>query len=215
MNALEPSTEELVRLYLDAKREVIDRGFAYEIIWQSTARHMEINPTVFVREAAWVVLSAGMSESVVRILFERLSSALYNFDPALIYRNQQQARAEALTIFGHQGKIDAVLAIAVTVAQAGGESLQAALKYKPEQFLRSLPYIGPVTWRHLAKNIGIAVAKPDRHLKRFTNRTARSSTDALCEEIAQWLGEPVEVVDLVLWRWSVLQNKTSVRQRGS
>lgn len=207
MNSQMLSTEELIRLYLNAKRAVIDRGFADEIIWQSSTRHLEVVPTVFLREAAWVVLSAGMSESVVRAVFERLSSAMYGFDPIKLSASQQHARAAALAVFHHHRKIDAVLAIADTISNIDVESLRAALRHEPEEFLRSLPYIGPVTWRHLAKNLGIAVAKPDRHLKRFASVTARSSADSLCEEISQWLGEPIEVVDLVLWRWSVLQNR--------
>jgi hypothetical protein len=66
-----------------------------------------------------------------------------------------------------------------------------------------MPYIGPVTWRHLAKNVGVAVAKPDRHLVRLSIALGRSSVDELCHEIAELVADPVSVVDVVLWRWSV------------
>jgi hypothetical protein len=65
----------------------------------------------------------------------------------------------------------------------------------------TLPYVGPVTWRHLAKNLGAPVAKTDRHLVRLA--AGRPSVDVMCDEIGRWLGEPVAVVDIVLWRWSV------------
>jgi hypothetical protein len=84
----------------------------------------------------------------------------------------------------------------------GASGLRRAL-LEPEPFLRSLPYIGQVTWRHLAKNLGADVAKADRHLARLAQATGRS-VDALCGEIADWLGEPTAVVGVVLWRWSVL-----------
>jgi hypothetical protein len=199
-----PSTEELVCLYLTAKSIVIERGFADEIAWQSSAALAEPTPAAFVREAAWVVLSAGMRESVVRNLFRQLSGAMYSFEPAALCRNRERARTAALTTFAHERKISAILDIAAMVSRIGPGGLHAALMDDPEPFLRSLPYIGPVTWRHLAKNLGLPIAKPDRHLTRLASATARGSVDELCDEIASWLGEPVAVVDLVLWRWSVL-----------
>jgi len=42
---------------------------------------------------------------------------------------------------------------------------------EPHAFLMSLPYVGAVTWRHLAKNLGLPVAKADRHLVRLAGRT--------------------------------------------
>ena len=69
-----------------------------------------------------------------------------------------------------------------------------------EGFLRALPYIGPVTWRHLAKNLGARVAKADRHLVRPAAATDRPNVDTLCDEIPGWLGKPVAVVDVVLRR---------------
>lgn len=204
MNPSQPTTEELIYLYLTAKKFIIDRGFAHEITWQSSTALTEPSPPAFMREAAWVVLSAGMSESVVRGLFSRLSAAMCDFDPVMLSRNREGARAAALAIFGHERKIGAILDIAAAVCRIGPDAIRAELTDDPEGFLRSLPYIGPITWRHLAKNLGLPVAKPDRHLARLAHAVGRESVDGLCDEIARWLGEPVAVVDLVLWRWSAL-----------
>ncbi len=57
-----------------------------------------------------------------------------------------------------------------------------------------------VTWRHLAKNLGMPVAKADRRLVRLAAAAGRDCVDVLCEEISAWLGEPVAVVDVVLWQ---------------
>lgn len=199
-----PSTTELVRSYLTAKREVVGDGFAYEIAWQAAAGSANLSAEEFVREAAWVVLSSGMRESVVRGLFGRLASEMYDFDLAAMSANQSTVRAASLAVFGHEGKIDAILHIAAVARQTGEQGLRELLSSDPQSFLESLPFIGPVTWRHLAKNLGVRVAKPDRHLVRLAHATSRSSVDALCDEIAGWVGEPVPVVDVVLWRWSVL-----------
>ena len=201
----EPSTtEELVRLYVAAKRVVIDHGFVDEIAWQAVAGQGEPSPTTFVREAAWVVLSAGMREAVVRGVFDLFAEAMHGFDPIPLSHDRLGARAAALAKFRHERKVDAILDIAEVTAGLTLRELHTALNNNAEQFLRSLPYIGPATWRHLAKNLGIPIAKPDRHLVRMVRATARQSVDALCQEIAEWLGEPIGVVDLVLWRWSVL-----------
>ncbi len=132
---------------------------------------------------------------------------MYRFDPVALSRHRERARTAALATLAHERKISAILDIATTVSRLGPAGLHAVLVEDPESFIRSLPYIGPVTWRHLAKNIGLSVAKPDRHLVRLASATARESVDELCDEIAGWLGEPVAVVDLVLWRWSVLHGR--------
>lgn len=69
-------------------------------------------------------------------------------------------------------------------------------------FLETFPYIGPVTAYHLAKNIGLDVVKPDRHLVRLAASAGYPSPLALCEDIATVLGERLGVVDLVLWRFA-------------
>lgn len=204
MTASPLTTDSLVRAYLSAKRAVIENGYAGEIIWQQQTSTRELSPPTFLREAAWVVLSSGMREAIVRAVFARLEGAMWHFDPRALIAHRARARDAALTVFRHERKIDAVLEIAGTVAELDAVQLRAALDADAESFLRSLPYIGPITWRHLAKNLGVDVAKADRHLQRFASAAARSSVDALCAEIGSYLDESVAVVDLVLWRWSVL-----------
>jgi hypothetical protein len=70
--------------------------------------------------------------------------------------------------------------------------------------LETLPYVGPVTAFHLAKNLGLNVAKPDRHLSRLATATGFSDAHALCAELGAVLGEPVPVIDIVLWRFATL-----------
>lgn len=199
-------SEHLARAYLAAKRDVIDQGYVDEVAWQLRAGAEPMNESLFVREAAWVVLSAGMRESVVRQVFPALDQACGRFDPHWLTQHRSQARADSLAVFRHERKIDAILDIADTAASLGTDGLCAALA-DPQAFLTSLPYVGPVTWRHLAKNLGAPVAKPDRHLLRFARAAGWQSVDEMCEEISSWLGDPVPVVDVVLWRWSVLHRR--------
>lgn len=197
------STDQLVRIYLNAKRRVVDDGYAQELVWQHTAAREPVTPRRFVEEAAWVVLCTGMSEAVVRRRFPTLTQVFGDFEPRWMSEHRTLIRGNALAVFGHKRKIDAILDIAATVGGLGIDDLREVMR-EPEPFLVALPYVGPVTWRHLAKNLGAPVAKADRHLVRLAHAVGRASVDDLCDEIADWIGDPVSVVDIVLWRWSVM-----------
>jgi hypothetical protein len=183
------STEDLVRAYLAAEAA------------------QPITPLRFVHEAAWVILCTGMSEAVVSRVFPRLLEQLSDLSPEWLAAHPSTARKRALGIFGHEQKIDSILQIAERARVLGADGLRHRMD-DPEPFLRALPYIGPVTWRHLAKNLGAPVAKADRHLTRFAKAAGRPSVDNLCAEISSWMGDPVPVVDLVLWRWSILHARS-------
>lgn len=197
------TSEALVRAYLCAKRVVIEAGFASEIIWQRTRRIADLTPNSFLEEAAWVILSSGMRESVIRGIFPQLSHALHFWNPSHIV-GDSGARVHALSIFGHVRKVDAILEAARVADELHADSLREILARDPECLFARLPYVGPVTGRHLAKNLGIPVAKPDRHLVRLVRTAQRDSVDLLCKEISDQTSDPVPVVDIVLWRWGAL-----------
>ena len=72
-------------------------------------------------------------------------------------------------------------------------------------FLQHQPYIGPATCYHLAKNLGLNVAKPDRHLLRVSEVLGFESPQLLCSRISDLTGEKVAVVDLVIWRFATIE----------
>lgn len=198
-----PDGSSLARWYIGAKRSVVDAGYLDEVVWQSDRRLELLTSASFVREAAWVVLAAGMADRVVRAVFPEFARAMYEFVPPVLVPNRALAEQRSLKVFAHRAKVRAVLDIAERAESIGAAGLKARLESAPEEFLRSLPYVGPVTWKHLAKNLGVQVAKPDRHLVRLAQHLGRPSVDALCVEIAGHVGDPVSVVDVVLWRWCV------------
>ena len=109
----------------------------------------------------------------------------------------------SLAAFGHLGKIDAIFEIAAYAANVGDEGIEAILCVDQIDELMRLPYIGPATSRHLLKNLGVQVAKPDRHLIRIADAAGVGVAD-LCEALAHAVEDTVAVVDLVLWRWSTI-----------
>jgi len=68
-------------------------------------------------------------------------------------------------------------------------------------FGRTLPFIGPVTVQHLAKNLGVEAAKPDRHLTRLADRFGYETVQEMCSAISGRTGDSLSVTDLVLWRF--------------
>ena len=83
----------------------------------------------------------------------------------------------------------------------GFHSVKQRILRDPMGELQTLPYIGRITVSHLAKNLGWDLAKPDRHLARFSERLGFSSVRDFCNTIAAATGEAVNVIDLVLWRY--------------
>jgi hypothetical protein len=191
--------------YLAAKSNVIANGFAAEIDWQEGANLNALSESVFLREAAWVILSSGLSEQVVRRCFPDISAAFNAWSSAeAIWRNRRTCRADALTVFSSERKIDAILAISGFVARYGFERCRVLLVNDGLDFLMKFKFLGPATGRHLAKNIGFPLAKPDRHLKRIACMLGYVNVSDLCTEIATLVGDSVPVVDVVLWRYATL-----------
>jgi hypothetical protein len=195
----------LLDMYLTAKEAVVTRGFAWEIDWQAERRLDRIDESEFLRESAWTVLSAGFRETVVRKLFVPIRDAFLGLQSAaVIQANRLGCRRAALKVFNNHRKVDAILDIACVVADSGFEVIRRRIQEEDVRFLQTLPYIGSITAFHLAKNLGLPVVKPDRHLQRIAKAAGFSSPREMCELISDRLGDPVQVVDVVLWRYATL-----------
>lgn len=203
----DPHVSALARAYLLAKQRVIAAGFESEIAWQEAVRLDDVDAVTFVREAAWVVLCAGMRESIVRARFERISHAFELWDPGHITRNSRRCCRRAREVFNHRRKIDAIVRIANQVVALGMEQIVEGIECEGPAFLTRFPYIGTVTCFHLAKNLGVQVAKPDRHLERMAAALGYAGASSLCGVISDALDEPIAVVDLVMWRFATIDEQ--------
>jgi hypothetical protein len=188
-------------IYLRAKA-FAEAHFGDEILWQRQADIARITESDFLRETAWVIFCTGFRERTLRTYFSYLSLCFCDWESAnAIVQCAEVCRTSALAAFNNPRKVDAIIEIARRIDQEGFTNFRLEILQKPIDVLRRLPYIGPITAFHLAKNLGFPVAKPDRHLQRLA--TALSYTDAhlLCQDIAEVSGDPPQVVDLVLWRF--------------
>jgi hypothetical protein len=192
--------------YLTAKEYVIREGYAEEIDWQHEVSLEDLNETNFLCQASWVILCSGMRETVVRRCFDRFSESFFWWESAeQIVANRSNCRLMALRAFGNPRKVDAVISVASHVLEAGMDRIYQGLQKSPIDYLCQLNYIGPITAWHLAKNLGVPVAKPDRHLTRLANALQFGSAGTLCGMLAEYLSEPIQVVDVVLWRFATLR----------
>lgn len=98
--------------------------------------------------------------------------------------------------FGHVGKRGAINEI--WFERDDWFSLYNGAKDKLE-FLERLPWIGPITKYHLAKNFGLDYCKPDRWLVRIAT-SYETTPEELCGRLAKETGDRIGTVDYVIWR---------------
>jgi hypothetical protein len=110
-------------------------------------------------------------------------------------------RTAAMASFRNWPKLTALVNVARHVRTIGFDALRSRIIIDPFTELQQLPYIGPVTVLHLAKNLGLNVPKPDRHLQRIAAGLGFMSTEHFCGEVARITGERTSVVDLIVWRY--------------
>jgi len=196
----------LASAYVRAKMQVISAGYGHEIIWQRKVQNDEPSEADFLRECAWVILNSGMREAIVRQRFPGVCNAFLEWSSAEeIVLRRSDCIAAALTSFGHKGKIEAIADCASITHGKGFALLKEDLKNDPIGTLQQFPYLGPTTSYHVAKNIGFAVAKPDRHLCRIAALSGYRNPEELCKAVADYIGDPISVVDIVLWRFATLR----------
>jgi len=200
-----PDPVSVTLAYFEAKRAIIAAGFGAEIDWQESQSIMEITEHSFLREGAWVILAAGISEQVVRSRFDAIGAAFYDWKSAsLIAEHRDECREAAIRVFAHKGKIEAICRLAEHLADNGLETVKEQVVENGPRYLECLEYIGPVTSFHFAKNLGVDVAKEDRHLRRLAALCGYRDAACMCEEVARMALDPVRVVDVVLWRFATL-----------
>lgn len=195
---------DLATAYFFIKDAVLKAGFGEEISWQASVKFENITESDFLSEYAWVALSAGMKERVIRKRFQYVSYAFFHWESAkIIATNEDSCRRLALRYFNNRRKIEAIISTARDIASLGFSCFKEAIYSNPLEVLQALPFIGPVTRYHLAKNIGLPFAKPDRHLVRLATYAGYGDVQEFCGDICMYTGDSIPVVDLVLWRFAV------------
>ena len=159
-----------------------NRGYGPTIDWSE-----QIEPPVdadeFAARIIYVICNSGMRVTIAAPIAENCLVVLRD-------------GGSAQDAFGHEGKATAIDTIWAARGDLFDEYRASRAKV---DFLAALPWIGPVTKLHVAKNLGANAAKPDVHLVRLANR--ESTTPAtLCRRLARLTGYKIATVDSILWR---------------
>jgi hypothetical protein len=191
-----------LRLYDNAIGYITWAGLEAELNWQRDADISQLTESDLLRETAWVILCSGFRESVVRKVFNYVSLCFCEWESSKsILDAMPGCKLAALSVFNNHNKISAIVESAKLVHRVGFDNFKAGILSDPFGWLSQFPYIGPVTVWHLAKNLGLDAVKPDRHLLRISHALGFGDPDELCTQLAHATGEPVKVVDLVIWRY--------------
>lgn len=162
--------------------DLLGQQAADDIAW-SEALCMPTSATDFAEEVIFVIANSGMNNIVARGIYDRCMAALVAGRPVI-------------GVFGHVGKAAAIEQVWAKRTTYFDRYLAASDRLA---YLESLPWIGPITKYHLAKNFGEDFAKPDVHLQRLADREG-CTAQQLCARLAAELGLRIATVDTVLWR---------------
>lgn len=197
--------EQIAHTYFYVKQLIHKKGFDEEINWQTNVSLELLTLSNFLREAAWVILSAGMKESVIASKFDYLSEIFHQWNIDKINIHKSTLKKRSLKIFNHPQKINSIIRVSEIITTMGIVALKSRINAEGIEFFQSLPFIGPITKYHLAKNIGIRCSKPDRHLVRISNYFGYNNPEKMCKMLSDYIDENISVIDLVFWRFATLE----------
>lgn len=169
-------------LFAKIDKAVRKAGYSAAIEWSENIQP-PANAKDFAAEAIYVICNSGFANRIAVPIFERVMFAL---------GDGKSSKAA----FGHPGKTDAIDYIWKHRIKLFKNYNNAEDKI---EYCATLPWIGPITKYHLAKNFGADVAKPDVHIIRLADREG-TTAQLLCERLAVETGYRVSTVDIILWR---------------
>lgn len=160
-------------------------GYGEELDW-AAAIAPPGSAEEFFWEYAHVVVNSGMKAQIAAGILARIRLALGAGKPVG-------------SAYGHGAKARAL----ETAREERATRFQAFQATGNDQerlaYLRTLPFLGPITVWHMAKNCGVACVKPDRHLVRIAAEYGRSPQE-LGAALQAATGDPLALIDTVLWR---------------
>lgn len=166
-------------------RALWSEQFPDELLWAKNIKPPQ-GPKEFAQEVIYVICNSGMRNVTARAIYEKIMEALRRHQPLH-------------HVFGHAGKCAAILEIWRTRDRLFDQYRVLQTDEARIEWLGDLPWIGPITKFHAAKNFGVVCMKPDRHLARIAKASGETPHD-LCARLAAESGDSVPVVDTVLWR---------------
>jgi len=201
-NRRKPKLSDPIKLFKDAEQFVRQKGFEKEIEWcDERPPFTAVTGNIFLSEYAWVILNSGMRNKIISTKWQQISEALFFFNLQQIrIANQKTMMESVLRIFGNRKKTEAILTVSRKIILEGWLTIKEQIEKDPLNTLSSLPFIGPITKYHLARNLGFDYIKPDRHLTRLASQYNMTPFE-LCDLIHEKTGRKLGTIDVILWRF--------------
>ena len=174
----------MARYYNTIKETIIDKGYENEINWITNIPN-PIDKDLFYREYSWVVINSGMNNKIAE----------------KIYKNFWNNGIPNFSAIGHPNKNKALKKV---YSRLNLYFIHFTKSKNKLMFLKSLPHIGDITKYHLARNLGLHYAKPDRHLVRIKELFEYPNVQEFCKTLSLLTRDSIGLVDLVLWRFATL-----------
>lgn len=167
----------------------------------------------FLAKYCWVVYASGFKASAIKGVFPGLREVYRDFDLDSVA--DLESLDAVLEVFANRRKAEGFVRGARLIREEGFESFKSRLLAEGMDALVDLPGIGPVTKKHLARNIGLAdVVKDDVWLVRVADVVGAPSAAALGEHLSATYGDGPGTVDYVFWKfctesgWKELEDDT-------
>lgn len=204
--------------YFRKALEFSERNYGPELKAAASVRIEDLTPEYFFKEYMWVVHATGFSASVVGKLVPRLSVA---YGPWFVLgtREFDVVWDRISPVCANRLKCEAIWKMATLMVENIGPDGSKWDDFKKSRLsdlgsLHKLPFIGPITCRHLGRNIGmLECVKPDLHLIRLASHFGFETCEEMCEAMRPE-GMPLGIVDLVLWYAASTFGTTEIRGSG-
>lgn len=174
--------EEILTFYKKAIDFVLNTKYKKEFEDVNKRHFSDCTAEKFLSQYAYVVINAGMKNQVAEKIFERLCK-------------------DGIETLNHKDKKKAIMQVSENYKQIFEQLQKITGDLGKIEFLKQLPWIGDITKYHLARNLGIDCAKPDRHLFRLAEKYGFANTHEMCDYIASHTGDRIGSIDVILWRY--------------
>jgi hypothetical protein len=175
-----------------ARNVVISQGFQEEIEWCQNRMFDQITSDEFLVQYRFAVFSSsGLNNKVVMKIQDAFDTT-------------NKAGMNAFETIPNRRMREAIVWMQTRYREVFRDLKLQKTDADKIQFLQGLKQIGPKESRHLARNLGIDCIKPDRHMDRMAEHWGYASPDAMCMAVQKYEKERLGVIDVILWRYTVL-----------
>jgi len=178
---------EIIEFYANAREYCIKAGYQWEIDVVQNRYFKDTDSIAFLEAYVFCVFNVGMKNQIAEKMFEKFCAAECNPE-----------------VIGHPYKRKAISTALDEFPKWWASLLNCSTDMERVEFLDTLPMIGAKTKYHLARNLGMDVAKPDRHLVRLMTKFQFDDVQEMCKYVANITGDRIGTVDVILWRFSNL-----------